>query len=235
MVGLVGLQQADALLAGAARPTGHLAEQLEGAFGGARIAIGKSEIGIDDADQRHVRKIVPLGDQLRADDDVGFALGDRLELEPQPSDAAQHVGRQHDRAGLGEMAEHLLGDALDARAAGDQMVERAAFRAGLRPPFVMAAMMTDELPAEAVLDQPARAVRALEAVAADAAERQRRIAAAVEEQQRLLAAAEIARRYAQAGPATGSRREPAARGACRSAASSGMAASANRDGSATRA
>ena len=81
--------------------------------------------------------------------------------------------------------------ALDARAAGDQMVERAAFRAGVGPLLVMAAMVADELAAEAVLDQPARAVRALEAVAADAAERQRRIAAPVEEQQRLLAALEI--------------------------------------------
>ena len=49
-------------------------------------------------------------------------------------------------------------------------------------------MVADELPAEAVIDQPGVAVRAGEAEAAGAAERQRRIAAAVEEQQRLLAA-----------------------------------------------
>ena len=56
MVGLEGLQQPKALLAGAPGAAGHLAEQLEGALGGARIAIGKAEIGIDDADQRHVRE-----------------------------------------------------------------------------------------------------------------------------------------------------------------------------------
>ena len=84
MVGLEGLQQAEALLAGAAGAAGHLAEQLEGALGGARIAIGQAEIGIDDADQRHVGEIVALGDQLRADDDVGLALGDRFQLQPQP-------------------------------------------------------------------------------------------------------------------------------------------------------
>ena len=68
------------------------------------------------------------------------------------------------------------------------MVERAAFRAGLGPLLIVPAMVADELAAKAVLDQPGRTVRALEAVAADAAERQRRIAAAVEEQQRLFAA-----------------------------------------------
>ena len=49
-------------------------------------------------------------------------------------------------------------------------------------------MVADELPAEAVIDQPGVAVRAGEAEAAGAAKRERRIAAAVEEKQRLLAA-----------------------------------------------
>src|SRR6478752_1678327 len=49
-------------------------------------------------------------------------------------------------------------------------------------------MVADELPAEAVIDQPGVAVRAGEAEAAGAAERERRIAAAVEEEQRLLTA-----------------------------------------------
>jgi hypothetical protein len=62
------------LLAGAPGPAGHLAEQLKGALGGARIAVGEPEIGIDHADQRHQREIVPLGDELRADDDIGLAL-----------------------------------------------------------------------------------------------------------------------------------------------------------------
>ena len=49
-------------------------------------------------------------------------------------------------------------------------------------------MVAEQHAAEAMLDQPGRAVGALEAVAAGAAERQRRVAAAVEEEQRLLAA-----------------------------------------------
>ena len=48
-------------------------------------------------------KVVALGDELRADDDVGLALGDRLELQPQPLRAAENVGRQHDGARVGKM------------------------------------------------------------------------------------------------------------------------------------
>ena len=103
-------------------------------------------------------------------------------------DAAKQVGGQDDGAGIGEMADDLFRDSLDARSAGDEMVERAAFGAGVGALLVMAAMVADELAAKTVLDQPARTVRALEAVAADAAERQRRVAAPVEEEQRLLAA-----------------------------------------------
>ena len=50
--------------------------------------------------------------------------------------------------------------------------------------------MADQPRLEAVIDQPGVAVRAGQAMAAGAAQRQRRIAAAVEEQQRLLAALE---------------------------------------------
>src|SRR3546814_4319956 len=51
----------------------------------------------------------------------------------------------------------------------------------------MAAMMAGEAVDEAVLDQPCGAVRALDAVAAGAAELQRREAAAIEEEKALLA------------------------------------------------
>jgi hypothetical protein len=57
----------------------------------------------------------------------------------------------------------------------------------------MAAMVAGEPRRQAMIDHPRRAVRALEAVAAIAAERQRRIAAPVEEQQRLLLGAPASR------------------------------------------
>ena len=69
-------------------------------------------------------------------------------------------------------------------------VRRLAFRAGGRRRRGEAAMVADELALEAVIDQPGVAVRAIEAEAAGAAERERRVAAAIEKQQRLLAALE---------------------------------------------
>ena len=82
----------------------------------------------------------------------------------------------------------------------------------VRPPLLVAAMVADEDAAEAMLDQPGRAVRAGHAVAAGAAERQRRVAAAVEEEQRLLAAA----RSSPRPPATsgGESQRPRSGGCC---------------------
>ena len=94
-------------------------------------------------------------------------------------------------ARLRKQRRDLLGQPLDARPAGGQALLRMALRAFMRPALDMAAMMADQRPAEAVVDQPGRAVRALEAVAAIAAQRQRRIAAPVQEQQRLLPGLEI--------------------------------------------
>ena len=51
-------------------------------------------------------------------------------------------------------------------------------------------MVADQPPLEAVIDQPGVAIRALQAEAAGAAQRERRVAAAIEEQQRLLFAFE---------------------------------------------
>ena len=51
-------------------------------------------------------------------------------------------------------------------------------------------MMADQPLAKAMIDQPGIAIRALQAEAAGAAERERRVAAAVQEQQRLFFAFE---------------------------------------------
>ena len=102
---------------------------------------------------------MPLGHQLRADDDVGLALGDGVELQPQPLTPPRMSDDSTIVRASGNCVADLLGDPLDAGTAGDEMIERAAFRAGLRPPLVVAAMMADELPAEAVLDQPAEQSR----------------------------------------------------------------------------
>ena len=60
-----------------------------------------------------------------------------------------------------------------------------------------AAMMADELPPEAMIDQPGVAMRTGKAEAAGAAQRQRCVAAAIEKKQRLLAAFERAFHFAR--------------------------------------
>ena len=75
-----------------------LMQELERAFGRARIAIAEPEIGIDDADERERREMMSLGDKLRADDDVDFSFGDRLEFGAEPLDSAGKIARQHQRA-----------------------------------------------------------------------------------------------------------------------------------------
>ena len=76
----MGLQIADAAALLAAGAADHLVEQLERAFGGARIAIAQAQIGIDHADQIEPRKIMPLRHQLRADDDVDAAFRDLVQF-----------------------------------------------------------------------------------------------------------------------------------------------------------
>jgi hypothetical protein len=82
----------------------------------------------------------------------------------------------------------LFGDALDSGSAGNQMIERTAFRTGLGRPFGMAALVALQLATKPMLDEPAGALRALEAMTAYTAKGQGRVAAAIEEQERLVAA-----------------------------------------------
>ena len=86
----------------------------------------------------------------------------------------------------GEARGDLLAEPLDARPDGDEALRVAAVRAVVRPLLGVAAMVAEEHAAEAVLDQPGRAVGALEAMAAGPAERERGIAPPVEEEERLL-------------------------------------------------
>ena len=80
MIGLVGLQKAVAAAGFAAGAAGDLVQQLEGALGGARVAVVEAEIGIDDADQVELGEMMALRHQLGADDDVDVAVGDLLEF-----------------------------------------------------------------------------------------------------------------------------------------------------------
>ena len=97
------------------------------------------------------------------------------------------VARQHHGARLRKQRGDLFLQPLDAGADRGQRFLGLALRTDMRPRDREAAVMTDQPLAKAVIDQPGVADVAGEAVAAGAAQRQRRIAAAIEEQQRLLA------------------------------------------------
>ena len=72
-VGIVGLDEHAAGLVAAAGAAGDLLDLLEAALGGAQVAAGEAEVGIDHADQGEVGEVIALGDQLGADDDVDLA------------------------------------------------------------------------------------------------------------------------------------------------------------------
>src|SRR6185295_13567237 len=82
----------------------------------------------------------------------------------------------------------LLLQPLDARTDRNEAALRLAFRTLPGRRHRIAAVMTDQPPLEAVIDQPGVAVRARHPIAAGIAQRQRRKAATVEEEQRLLVA-----------------------------------------------
>ena len=159
MLLLKGLQQGAARLFAAPGAARHLIEQLKRALGGARIAIGQADIGVHHADQSQKRKIMALGDQLRADDEIELMLRHRLQFGAHALGPARHVGGQNQQARVGKKLGGLLGQSLDPRPAGVERIGRVAGRAFFGPSLDMAAMMADQGAAVTMLDQPRRAIR----------------------------------------------------------------------------
>ena len=84
-------------------------QELERAFAGARIgAMRKAEIAIDNADEREVRKVVTLGDDLRADDDIEFARFDALDHLAHFGQAGDEIGRQQRQSRIRESFGHFF-------------------------------------------------------------------------------------------------------------------------------
>ena len=135
--------------------------------------------------------MIAFGDELCADHDVDRARVHRADELGRAERRPDRV-RCHDcRACLREELGDFVGDALDPGTARDKAVFLPAFRASFRWRHHMAAMVAGQTVHQPVLDHPGCAIRALETVAAVAAQGQRREAAAVEEQQGLLAGGEI--------------------------------------------
>ena len=129
-----------------------------------------------------------LSHELRADDDVYFPILDLAQGLAKIAHAWGQVARQKHAARIGKEGGNLLVDALDAWPAWHERMFGTAIGTGLGDRHEGAAMVAFEAAAEAVLDQPRRAVGAFEFEAAIPADGDRRVAAAIEKEKRLLTA-----------------------------------------------
>src|SRR6476620_390322 len=69
----VRLHENFAVCLAAAGASCHLCEKLESAFAGAKIGKMQREIGVDDTDKRHVRKMQTFRDHLSANENIDLA------------------------------------------------------------------------------------------------------------------------------------------------------------------
>ena len=164
MVGLPGLHQRPARPVAAPGPARDLLEQLEGALGGARVAEARPMSASITPTSVRCGKLWPLATSW-----VPITMSTSPSAMASSSARSRSVppGKSLDsttRAPAGEQPGDLLGDALDPRPAGDQRVERAAGGQAFGRALDVAAMVAHQRAAEAVLDQPGRAVRAVVAV-----------------------------------------------------------------------
>ncbi len=187
MFGLEGLQQRHARPLGPPGPARHLAHQLERTFRRAQVRPLQAQIRINHPHQRQQRKIVPLGHQLRADDDVGPALGNLLDPRLQRPRTAKQIRAERGNAGLGKQRAGLLGQPLNPRPDRSQPPLGRARGAGIGERPCRAALMAHQAVLKPVLDHARVAMVTADLLTAGPAQRHRRIAAPVDEQQRLFA------------------------------------------------
>ena len=141
LIGHPGLDQHAALVLGAAGPAADLVQQLVGPLGGAQIAAGEPEIGVDHADQGQHRKVVALGDDLGPDQQIVAPLGHRLGELGRGARAGQQIADHQRRPRRRKALRHLLEQAFHPRPARHQGAGREAFRAAGRHRLGVSAMM----------------------------------------------------------------------------------------------
>ena len=78
MIGVFGLHQHFAGAFGAAGAAGNLHDGLCQAFRGPKVGTEQALVGVQYHHQRHARKVMPLGDHLRAHQDACRATHHRL-------------------------------------------------------------------------------------------------------------------------------------------------------------
>ena len=191
IVGIEGLYPDFARPFGTAGAAGNLHDQLRGALRGAVVGGEEASVGAEHRHQRHVRKVVSLGEHLRADQNRRPAGADRGQASVQAAGAAHGVAvdavQGHVRMVFGQ---RLLG-ALRARADGAESIA-AAVRAFGWHATAPAAMVAAQLSAHAVVDELRVAVAALRSPSALRTQQHWRVAAPVDQHERLAAGGQMA-------------------------------------------
>ena len=142
--------------------TGDLREQLKGAFARAKIRLMQRQVGVNDADERDVRKMQPLRDHLRADEDVNFARAKIAEHFAVIILALHRVGVHAFDARLGKKFRERLLDLLRARAGKtDRGIFAFLVRADRRNFFDVAADVAGEFLFLPMIREREAAIRAI--------------------------------------------------------------------------
>ena len=189
MLGELRLDQHFARQFGAAGAAGDLHQLGKQALGCAAVGGEQRGIGTERTDQRQLGEVVPLGQHLRADEDVGLAGVNLLDEDFPLFPALGGIAVDAQDARLRKTFGKNGFDAL--RAAPERLdVLIAAGRASARHAALEAAVMTTQAPVGEMQNEIGSAARAMRNPAARGAGQHRRIAAPVEEDEALFAALE---------------------------------------------
>ncbi len=180
-----GLDQHFARQRAAPGAPANLHELLEQALRRAKIRCVQRGIGADHPHQGELRKVVALGHHLRADQDVGTAVGDGRQQAFPLRAGARRVAVDAQHARLRKQLRQPRLDTLRTAAERPDVLVTAA-RAGGRDGAVAAAVVAAQAAVGQMHHQVGRTVRTAAHPAAGGAGQHRRVAPAVQEHQALL-------------------------------------------------
>ncbi len=116
MVGQVALEDDLAGQIGAACSPRDLGEQLKRALGGSEVGKAQAHVGVHDADQSHLGKVVPFGDHLRPHQDVDVARLEARQRSREGSPSREGVTIHPGHSRLGKRRAHRFGHLLRTEA-----------------------------------------------------------------------------------------------------------------------
>jgi len=187
MLGELRLNQKLTWTFGAAGAAGDLHQLREETLGRAPVGGKQGGIGSNGADQGELGEIVPFGEHLGADQNVGVAAVNPRHQHFPLLAAARHITIDAQHASLGKvLGEHRF-QALRAAPEGAQVLV-ATGRAAFRQARFEAAVMAAQAAVDQMQHQIGGAAMAVRGPAASGTGQHRCVAPAIEEEQALLAA-----------------------------------------------